>query len=100
MRPLAVVLGCCGAFSGVLAVLIVGHLDDPQAWPAWITVAACAVALVGTGLVGVGRPRWGATLLLEALVGLWLGLGEAALIPDTLLLSAAIFALLAGSGRR
>jgi hypothetical protein len=96
---LAVVLGCGGAFGGVLAILITGHSADPHAWPVWLNVTACLVALVGAGLVGLRRSRWGATLLLEALVGLWLGLREAALIPDTLLLSAAIFALLAGSGR-
>ena len=84
----------------MLAVLLAGPPNDPQAWPVWLTVTACVVALVGAWLVGLRRPRWGATLLLEALVGLWLGLGESTLIPATLLLSAAICALLAGSGRR
>ena len=74
--------------------------DDPQAWPVWLTMTACVVALVGAGLVGLRRARWGATLLLAGLVGLWLGLGEFALIPDTLLLCAAILAVLTIPRRR
>ena len=89
-----------GALVGLLAMELTASGAPLEARFGLVALASCCLALLGGGLVASRRPRVGALLTVEALLGLWVGLGAAALFPVTLLLLAAWLAWLQPAPRR
>jgi hypothetical protein len=89
-------LGILGAVAGLVATWLAAVPGETPPRLVVLAVASCVLTLLGIPL-GVRRhPRALVLLLLEGAVGLWIGIGEAALIPDALLALAALLAWLDG----
>ena len=89
-----------GALVGLLATELTASGAPLAARLGLVALASCCLALLGGGLVASRRPRVGALLTVEALLGLWVGLGAAAVVPATLLLLGAVLAWLQPAPRR
>ena len=94
MRFGVVLVGGLGALLGLAATWFAA--GSGAVVPRLIALAsfACLVGLVGLWLAADCRPRLGALLLIEAPLGLGVALGEQAIIPGVLLVSAAALAAL------
>jgi hypothetical protein len=86
-------LGGLGSFAGLVAAWL-GRPEEPRPPLLLLAVLSCLLGVLGARLAWSGRRRVAALLLLEATVGLGVGIGEAALIPGALLLLAALLAML------
>ena len=89
----AALLGGLGSLVGLVAAWL-GRPDEPRPFLLVLAVGSCLLGLLGARLAWSGRRWLAALLLVEATVGLGGGIGEAAFIPDALLLLAALLALL------
>jgi hypothetical protein len=88
----AALLGGLGSLVGLVAAWL-GRPDEPRPFLLVLVAGSCLLGLLGAQLAWSGR-RVASLLLLEATLGLGVGIGEAALIPGALLLLGALLALL------
>jgi hypothetical protein len=86
MRPASAILGVLGAIGGLVAALVAVGITEAEALRGWTAALASLVGLIGAIVVVRGRPRLGGLLMLEALLGLAVAIGEQGLIPGTLFL--------------
>ena len=93
MRLAASLVGILGALLSLVATGLVAASGEGEPRSILLAVASSLLALVSAAGAGRRRRRRAALLLL-ALVGLGVGLGEAALIPGAVLLLAALLAWL------
>ena len=93
-----VVLGGLGAFLGLAAAWFAAGSGAVAARLIALAALSCLVALLGLGVAARGRALLGAVLLAEAPLGLAAALGQHALVPGALLLSAAGLACLTRPG--
>jgi len=91
--PVAAVLGVLGACVGLVATWFSG-LGEPFSSSLGVAAASCLLALWGGRLAWLRRRRLAPLLLLEAAVGLGIGLGVTSATAGALLLLAAVLARL------
>ena len=89
----AALVGGAGALVGLVAVWLSGP-EASGTHPLLLAAGSCLLGLWGAHLAWGRRYRLAALLLLEGAAGLGVGIGEAGLIPGTLLLLAALLAWL------
>jgi hypothetical protein len=89
----AAILGVLGAFSGLVAALVAVGISEAEAVRGWTAALASTVGLIGAVLVVRDRPRLGALLMFEALVGVGVAIGEQGLIPGTCFLAGGLLSL-------